>query len=70
MHPLPEVQRPLRWSEAPVTFDAEDHPDRTTGVGVVPLVVSPTINNINVSKMLVDGGAGLNLLSVKLLEKL
>jgi hypothetical protein len=51
-------------------FDASDHPDRNAGVGVLPLVVSPIINNVTVTKMLVDGGAGLNLISVKLIEKL
>jgi hypothetical protein len=39
-------------------------------VGVLPLVVSPIINNITVTIMLVDGGGGLNLISVKLMEKL
>ena len=28
----------------PITFDAADHPDRTSGVGVLPLVVSPVIH--------------------------
>ena len=54
----------------PITFDAEDHPDRTTGVGVLPLVVSPVIHNMTMTKMLVDGGAGLNLISARLLGKL
>ena len=68
--PSVEEQRPLRWSHVPITFDATDHPDRLAGVGLLPLVVSPIIHNVVVSKMLVDGGAGLNLLSVKLMEKL
>ena len=29
-------------------------------VGTIPLVCTPTINNTAVSKMLIDGGAGLN----------
>ena len=37
---------------------------------MLPLVVSPVINNIRVTKMLVDGGSGLNLISVQLMEKL
>ena len=51
-------------------FDAADHPYRTAGVGVRPLVVTPTILNTKVSNMLVDGGAGLNLLSTKLFKRL
>ena len=37
---------------------------------MLPLVVSPIIHNVVVSKMLIDGGAGLNLISAKLMEKL
>jgi hypothetical protein len=70
VQPSQEAQRPLRWSSVPLTFDAADHPDRTTGVGVLPLVVSPTINNTRVTKMLVDGGAGLNLLSARVFKQL
>jgi hypothetical protein len=68
--PSANEQRPLKWSHVPITFDAEDHPGRTTGVGILPLVVSPVIHNVTVTKMLVDGGAGLNLISTDLLEKL
>ena len=33
------------------------------GVGLLPFVVTPTICNIGVGRTLVDGGAGLSLLS-------
>ena len=33
-------------------------------------MVSPTIRNLKVTKMLVDGGAGLNLISSAVLQKL
>jgi hypothetical protein len=39
-------------------------------VGHVPLVCTPRVNNVAVSKMLVDGGAGLNVLSVENFEKM
>ena len=51
-------------------FYTEDHPDRTTAVGCLPLLVSPTIRNLKVNKMLVDGGAGLNLISPVVIERL
>ena len=70
VQPSADEQRPLKWSHVPITFDAEDHPDRTTRVGILPLVVSPVIHNVTVTKMLVDGGDGLNLISAALLEKL
>ena len=34
------------------------------------MLVSPTIRNLKVTKMLVDGGAGLNLISPKVISKL
>ena len=60
----------LRWSSMPLGFDSKDHPDRTAGVGVLSLVVSPTIRNLRVSKMLVDGGASLNILSTNAFRRL
>src|SRR5215216_2444085 len=56
--PSVDAQKPLRWSNTPIIFYAEDHPDRTTSVGCLPLLVSPTIRNLKVTKILVDGGAG------------
>ena len=70
VQPSAGAQRPLKWSHVPITFDAADHADRTTGVGLLPLVVSPVIRNVTVMKMLVDGGSGLNLISAALLGKL
>ena len=70
VQPSADEQRPLKWLHVPITFEAEDHPDQTTGVGVLPLMLSPVIHNVTVTKMLVDGGAGLNLISAALLAKL
>ena len=70
MEPAPEARKPLRWSRTPIIFDEEDHPCRTTAVGCLPLLVSPTIRNLKVTKMLVDGGAGLNLISPTVINKL
>ena len=55
--------QPLKWSGTPVTFDQSNHPSNTAGVGLLPVVVTPTIHNIGVGRTLVDGGASLNLLS-------
>jgi hypothetical protein len=68
--PVADQREPLWWSHVPITFDAADHPDHCMGVGVLPLVVSLVICNVRVTKMLVDGGAGLNVISVKLMEVL
>ena len=68
--PSVESRKPLKWSSTPIIFDIEDHPDRITAVGCLPMLVSPTIRNLKVTKMLVDGGAGLNLISSAVLKKL
>ena len=39
-------------------------------MGTIPLVCTPTINNVAVTKTLIDGGAGLNVLSMEAFEKL
>ena len=43
---------------------------RITAVGCVPLLVSPTILNLKVTKILVDSGAGLNLISPDVIKHL
>jgi hypothetical protein len=54
----------------PISFDTMNHLDRTARVGVIPLIVSPMLNNFKVMNILIDGSTGLNILSAKLLEKL
>jgi hypothetical protein len=39
-------------------------------VGTIPLLCTPTINNIAVNHTLIDGGAGLNIISVEVFEKM
>jgi hypothetical protein len=68
--PGTDHREPLWWLRVPVTFDTADHPDRHAGVGALPLVVSSVIRNMRVTKMLVDGGASLNIIFVKLMETL
>src|SRR3990170_1221503 len=70
MEPAADSRKPLKWSRKPIIFDEEDHPDHTTVVGCLPLLVSPTIRNLKVNKMLVDGGAGLNLISPIVIKRL
>ena len=51
--------------EADLTFGSEDHPDSTAGYEMLPMLCMPTICNVAITKTLIDGGAGLNLLSVE-----
>ena len=68
--PSIDAQKPQKWSNTPIIFGVEDHPDRTTAVGCLPLLVSPTIHNLKVTKMLVDGGASLNLILPDVIKRL
>ena len=60
----------LKWSKTPITFSQADHPVSIAGVGRLPLVVSPTICNVKVSRVLIDGGACMILLSQEAFKKL
>ncbi|CAN6207251.1 unnamed protein product [Urochloa humidicola] len=57
--PTPEY---LRWSEVPITFSRADHPGFVPKPGRYALVVAPTIRNNKMTKVLTDGGSGLNIL--------
>jgi hypothetical protein len=39
-------------------------------VGTIPLLCMPTINNVAVNHTLIDGGVGLNIISVEIFEKM
>jgi hypothetical protein len=60
----------MKWSTCKIGFDEEDHPASTRGMGMIPLLCTPTINNVAVNRTLVDGGAGLNIISVEIFEKM
>ena len=62
------VLQPLKWSETPITFSRVDHPESTMGVGRLPIVVTPTIRNLKVERVLIDGGSGLNVLCPRIFE--
>jgi len=52
----------LKWSESAITFDRQDHPDRIPNPGSYPLIVDPIIAETRLTKVLMDGGSGLNIL--------
>jgi hypothetical protein len=60
----------LRWSTNKISFDEEDHPISTRAVGTIPLLCTPTINNIAINRTLIHGGVGLNIISVEVFEKM
>lgn len=68
--PKIEATRPLRWSECAITFSSADQLKCAAMAGVLPMLCSPIINNVQVTRTLIDGGAGLNVLSVETFNNL
>jgi hypothetical protein len=66
----PKAAPHCKWMETPIGFDASDCPKSMAGAGQLPLLVSPTIANIKLYHVLIDGGAALNLISLAAFKKL
>jgi len=64
------VPQYLNWSNTPITFDRDDHPDKVVAPGVYPLIVDPIIVNTRLSKVLMDGGSSLNIIYLETLDLL
>ena len=58
----------LRWSKSTITFDQTDHPESVLQPGRYPLVVDPIIGMKQLTKVLMDGGSGLNIMYAKMLD--
>ena len=68
--PKLEATRPLRWSKYTITFSSFDQLKCAATVSALPMLSSPTISNMLVTKTLIDGGAGLNVLFVETFDRL
>ena len=51
-----------------ITFNRGDHPDYVPNPGQYPLIVDLIIGNTWLTKVLMDGGSGLNILYVDTLD--
>ena len=58
----------LRWSESAITFDQSNHPDSIPQLGRYPLMVDLIIGMKCLTKVLMDGGSGLNIMYAKTLD--
>ena len=58
----------LRWSESAITFNWTDHPESVPQPGRYLLVVDPIIGTKWLTKVLMDGGSGLNIMYVETLD--
>ena len=68
--PKLEATRPLRWSACTITFSSADQHKCAATARVLPILCSPVISNAQVTRTLIDGGAGLNVLSVETFNNL
>ena len=69
LHKL-EATRPLRWSTCAITFSFADQFKCAATAGILPMLCSLVISNVQVTRTLIDGGAGLNVLSVETFDNL
>ena len=58
----------LRWSESAITFDRIDHPESVPQSGRYPLMVDLIIGLKRLTKVLMDGGNGLNIMYAETLD--
>ena len=58
----------LSWSNSPITLDQRDHPTHVARSGRYPLIVDPIVCKKHLTKVLMDGGSGLNILYVNTLN--
>ena len=58
------------WSDTAITFNASDEPKFRTARAPAALVLSPRVDGFRLTKVLMDGGSGLNLIYEKTLQKM
>ena len=51
--------------KADLTFSLDDHPANTACSGALPMLCTPTVCQVAVTRTLIDGSASLNVLSVE-----
>lgn len=66
----PAVLAYLQWLESAITFDRADHPDHMPHPGRLLLIVMPIIGKKCLSRVLMDGGSGLNIFYADTLDVL
>ena len=64
----PAMPTYLWWSDAAIIFDRGDHPNSVPQPGRCALVVDPIVGTKRLTRVLVDGGSGLNILYVDTLD--
>ena len=65
LHDLAEVCQVAtidHWNDTAITFNASDEPKYRTVRALAALVLSPIVDGFRLTKVLMDGGSGLNLI--------
>ena len=73
IHSLTEVYQVATtnpWSDTAITFNASDEPKFRTARAPAALVLSPIVDGFRLTKVLMDGGSGLNLIYEETLNKM
>jgi hypothetical protein len=66
----PATTRPLRYSEVPISFPRDDQWTSFSELGKFPLDLDPVMAGSQLTRVLIDGGSGLNLLFASTLKKM
>jgi hypothetical protein len=66
----PASQKPLRYSEVPISFSRDDQWTSFYEPGKFTLVLDPVVAGSQLTRVLIDGGSGLNLLFMSTLKKM
>ena len=66
----PAVQRPLRYNEVPISFSREDQWTSFSELRKFLLVLDPVVQGSRLTRVLIDGGSGLNLIFACTLAKM
>ena len=70
MLPKLEAAHPLKWSQCAITFNSAYQLKCAATTGVRPMLCPLVISNVQVTKTLIDGGTGLNVLSIGTFDNL
>jgi hypothetical protein len=60
---VPKAAPHQRWRGTTISFGAPDCPDNMARAGILPLITAPVIANMRLHHVLINGGAGLNVIS-------
>jgi hypothetical protein len=60
---MPKAAPHQRWKSTTISFGPSDCPENMAGAGVLAFITAPTIANVRLHHVLIDGGAGLSVIS-------